>query len=183
MSRPSDEKRIEDEAVRIVEQGEDVTDEGGSKKQSFDWTEFARSLVTYIFTAVIMLVALSTITLFDTGQTDFWTNLLQKIDTLSLMFSLMLSAALEQMWNNKRKLRFKITMLVEVALAALGLMWYCARSIADIIVSQKQADMVFTFETFFQDNQNMLMFNKGYIIVGCIVIIFGFGLRAFKDID
>lgn len=183
MSGETDEREIEFEAVRHVEQGEDAVKTNSVKKSIFDKEEFIRSVATYIAIAGLMFFALALLTLFNTGTNAFWTNLFQKIDTLNLMFSLVLSAALEQMWNNKRELKYKITMILEVVLSVFGFIWFFARSFAEIMISHKSAETTYVFEPFFQNSNNMLWFNVLYIVVGAIVIVCGFAFRANREID
>lgn len=169
-------------ALAHVEQGEDANTTRRDKKNRFDFEDFLRSIITYLAIAIMMFAALALLTLFDTGTVDFGTNMFRRIDVLNLMFSLILSAALEQIWNNKRELRYKITMILEVVLSALGFIWYIARSFADIII-QKSTDTEYVFESFFQDGKTMFWFNVLYTIVGAIVIICGFAFRAYREID
>lgn len=183
MSGETEERGIEVEAVKHVEQGENTIGTTSDTGSSSDKEEFIHSVVTYVTIAVIMFFALAVLTLFDTGTADFWINLLQKIDTLNLMFSLVLSAALEQMWNNKRALKFKITMILELVLASLGFIWFFARSFANIMILHNNEGDPYIFESFFQNKINMLTFNTLYIIIGTIVIIFGFAFRVNHEID
>ena len=183
MSEEAEERGIEAEAVRHVEQGEDAIKTTSTKTSNWDKEEFIRSVVTYIAIAAIMFFALAVLTLFNTGTTNFWTNLFEKIDTLNLMFSLVLSAALEQMWNNERELKYKITMILEVVLAVLGFIWFIARSFADIMISHKGAGTTYIFEPFFQNSDNMFWFNVLYIVIGAVVIVCGFAFRANREID
>ena len=97
---------------------------------------------------------------------DLWKDIIIRIDTISLVFSLVLSAGLEQVWNNKKRWKYKLTQVGELALAVLGLVLYLAYSLWDIYdPSNKYYNDRFGFNIF-------------YILLSVICVILGFIMRA-----
>ena len=97
---------------------------------------------------------------------DLWKDIIIRIDTISLVFSLVLSAGLEQVWNNKKRWKYKLTQVGELALAVLGLVLYLAYSLWDIYdLSNKYYNDRFGFNIF-------------YILLSVICVILGFIMRA-----
>lgn len=183
MSIDVKESKISKIALEQVEEREDSDESANNNKSNWDWEELFHSASVYVFIIILMVVGLAIITLFNTGTDKFLLNLLKRNDTLNLMFSLILSAALEQLWNNKRELKYKITLLLELLLTIVGFIWYIVRSIAEIIILNKAEGALYAFESFFLNDQNMFMLNVFYIIFGFVVIICGFVVKANQNID
>lgn len=182
-----------DVMVRLVQEGEETV--GGSYKQKreslkCDRAEFSQLLLIWLLSAGIMVIALGIILVFK-GFDAFWRDLICQTDTLCLMFSLVLSATLEQVWNNKREVKFKLVMVAEILLSILGLLFYSVRCIAEIIITQitvaKSYDTLeelgLKFGSFFNDEHFLYEFNILYVCIGTVLVIYGFYLRSLTELD
>ena len=82
---------------------------------------------------------------------------------------MVLSAGLEQVWNNKRQWKYKITQIGEVALAIIGLILYLAYSLWEIY---DPSNPYYT---------GRFWVNICYIVFSAIFVIFGFVMRALVE--
>ena len=130
-----------------------------------DWPEFWHLFISWFISGLIILMVLVILTMAEESN-DLWKDIVIRIDTISLVFSLVLSAGLEQVWNNKKRWRYKLTQVGELTLAILGLVLYLAYSLWDIYdPSNKYYNDRFGFNIF-------------YIVLSVICVIIGFIMRA-----
>ena len=160
-------------AVNYVSNGEDSLPPGSiskssGKKKRMDWQEFFHLLVSWGISGIIIFIVLLILTMAD-KSTDLWHDIVIRIDTISLVFSLVLSAGLEQVWNNKRQWKFKLCLIGELFLASVGLIMYLTYSLWSIYDPKNS---YFT-ERFFV---NLL-----YIVFSVIFVVVGFILRALVE--
>lgn len=161
-------------AVLNVTQGENIVTP--PKVSKFSWNEFFHLSLTWVFSAFTVALVLFVATLYRHPEKLFY-DLIVQIDTLSLMFSLVLSAALEQVWNNKQQLRFKITQFLELALAVFGLVWYLSYSIDESINQLVETPAMSLSES------TLFAVHLGYIIISVIVVMVGFVIRSFENLE
>lgn len=153
-------------AVDLVEQGEMAN--GANLRDDFNWNEFVHLLLCWLISAAVIFTILIVLTMAESSE-NLMKDVILRLDTLSLMFSLILSAGLEQMWNNKSQLKFKIIMFLEIGMAIVGLLLYLAYSMLSII----QPENVYL--------QNRFIVHLLYVIFGIIVVIVGFVVRSITD--
>lgn len=153
-------------AIRHVEQHE-----RDYLKQSFwrciDWKEFLHMFFIWLSGAVVILTVLVAITLTD-GPTDIVHNVIERLDTLSLMFSLIFSATLEQLWYYKQRAHYIFTLFAELYLSLLGLIMYLQFSIVEKI---SPTNIYYL---------GRYHFNLFYIVAVVFVVVLGFLARAYK---
>lgn len=152
-------------SIQVVEKGEKDSTTSQKKISSFDWKEFWHMLVIWFLSGVIILLVLIALTMAE-GSTNLWVDVVARIDTLSLMFSLVLSALLEQMWNAIENVAYNFTKIIGVILAVAGLVMYLLFSILQL---HDDANPYL---------QEMFGINLGYIIVSVLFVICSFATRA-----
>ncbi len=156
-------------AVMQVTRGEkDVSSKPINHKigrRIIDWPEFWHLFISWFISGLIIFMVLVILTMAE-GSNDLWKDIIIRIDTISLVFSLVLSAGLEQVWNNKKRWKYKLTQVGELALAVLGLVLYLAYSLWDI------------YDPFNKYYNNRFEFNIFYIVLSVICVILGFIMRA-----
>ena len=159
---------VGERAVQKVEEGEASP---GKKKKIFNWEEFWHLFSVWLFSAVVVFFVLFMLTMAENtgGSKSLLKDVIIRLDTLSLMFSLVLSAGLEQVWNNKRQLKYKITMLLEMGLAIIGLLLYLTYSLMNIT-----------------DPNNLYLTSRFgahafYVALSILVVIGGFIVRAYEE--
>lgn len=171
---------LEAVAVDKVEDGEITTpgvisfpnsNEEPQTRKKFKWEEFWHLFSVWLFSATVVVTVLFMLSMVDSTRSSkgLIKVVIMRLDSLSLMFSLVLSAGLEQAWNNKKPLKYKITMLLEMALAILGLLLYLTYSILNIIAPNNP---------YLVSRYGVHLF---YIIVSTLVVIGGFIVRAYEE--
>lgn len=153
------------QVVDLVEQGEQTEH---TKKAVFDWEEFWHLFFGWLISALVIIVVLFVLTMAERSK-DLLRDVILRLDTISLMFSLVLSAGLEQVWNNKKQWKYKLTQYGELTLALIGLVLYLSYSLM-YILDPKNPYLQARFGV------NLL-----YIITSTVVVIAGFVARAFPD--
>ena len=153
-------------AVKVATKGEN---EGiGKTKYVCNWKEFGKFVGVWFITAIVLFSALLIITVVR-GSKDIIYDTIQEVDTINMMFSLVLSALFEQIWSKKgSSWLYNITLGAEMAMAFIGCMLFLTYSIIQI----------------FPDNQLVMMafeVNIGYIIMSTVVILLGFYSRAIYE--
>ena len=160
-------------AVNHVTKGENYIPPGetsnqSGKRKTIDWQEFWHLFISWGVSGLIIFVVLLILTMADKSN-DLWNDIVIRIDTISLVFSLVLSAGLEQVWNNKRQWKYKITQIGELSLAIIGLVLYLAYSLWAIY----DPDNPYYTGRFWV--------NLCYIIFSIIFVVFGFVMRALVE--
>lgn len=154
-------------AVDLVEQGEKII---RSTANNVDWGEFGHLLLTWIISASIIFIVLLILECVNDPK-DLFTEVILRTDTLSLMFSLVLSAGLDQVWNNKKNWKYKLTLCGEITLSFVGLILYLSYSLIEILDKENP----------YLQTQSRLWIHSSYIIISTIVVICGFYVRARLD--
>lgn len=152
-------------AVDLVEQGEQIE---YIRKAVIDWREFWHLFFGWFISALVIIVILIILTMAERSQ-DIPRDVILRLDTLSLMFSLVLSAGLEQVWNNKKQWIYKLTQYAEIALAFIGLALYLSYSLLNVLDSENP---------YLQERYGVHLF---YIITSIIIVNAGFFARAYLD--
>lgn len=158
-------KNVDMHAVNIIEQGEK---EYHPKISLFDWSEFLHLSITWFVGAFAIFAVLFALTMVERSN-NLIKDVILRLDTLSLMFSLVLSAGLEQVWNNKNHWKYKLTQYGELTLAFIGLVLYTVYSTMYILDPQNP---------YLQDRFGV---HLCYIIISTILVITGFVIRCFPD--
>ena len=135
--------------------------------QRIDWKEFFHMLVIWLFGAVVILTVLVAITMTDNPE-DIVQSVIERLDTLSLMFSLIFSATLEQLWYDEKRAAYRFSMFAELYLSVLGLIFYLLFSVLE---------KTMPYNIFYLARYN---FNLFYIIAVVFVVVSGFIVRAYK---
>lgn len=135
------------------------------KKRIIDWSEFWHLFISWFISGLIIFMVLVILTMAE-KSTDLWKDIVIKVDTISLVFSLVLSAGLEQVWNNKKRWKYKLTQIGELTLAILGLVLYMAYSLWEIYDP---------CNPYYLDR---FEFNMLYIVLSLICVVIGFMMRA-----
>lgn len=163
------------EALRYVEDEEKTTARKSKKmgnRKTVDWDEFMHLSLTWVISAVAIATVLLILAL-EEGSEDLFHDIINRIDALSLMFSLVLSAALEQIWNHKDSKMFQCTLAGELILVIGGLVWYLVCSIHEIQLrdpsSKVNVDPVF-IERF--------RVHAAYIVLSIVCVFVGFFARV-----
>ena len=110
-------------AIEHVSAGE----ASGKKAKKIDWEEFCHLLISWLVSGIVIFAVLLILTMAEKSE-DLFRDMVMRIDTVSLVFSLVLSAGLEQVWNNKETWKYKLTQIGEVFLASIGLIMYLTYS-------------------------------------------------------
>ena len=163
----TEDKPIGQIAVEVATKGEGTNI--GNPVYYCKWNEFWKFVGIWIATAVVLFAALLLITIVS-GSDKIIQDTIKEVDTLNMMFSLVLSALLEQIWSkNSQGWLYNFTLGAEGGLTVIGGMLFMAYS----IVEQTDADnglMQLSFEL-----------NVGYIIISVIVVLLGFFSRAIYE--
>lgn len=152
-------------ALEVATKGENKNT--GRLKFGLNLRAFGKFVGIWLITALVLLGALVFITIVR-GSSNILHDTIKEVDALNMMFSLVLSALLEQIWSraaNGGKL-YNITLGVEGVLTVLGGMLFVAYSIVKITDPVNQL-LKFSFEL-----------NLGYIIISTITVLLGFLSRA-----
>lgn len=162
----TNEKTMGQKAVDLATKGENKTIPSNVK---FNWKEFGKFVGIWLLTATILFGALIIITIVS-GSTDIFGDTIKEVDTLNMMFSLVLSALLEQIWSHDgdKGGLYNITLGFEGLLTILGGMLFMAYSIIEIL---QPANILL---------ERAFWINLGYIIASTIVVILGFVSRSLK---
>lgn len=166
-TRGTEEKDMGHIAVGVATAGENRNI--GKPVRVCDWRELGKFVSIWMITAVILFVALLFITIVR-GSHNVIYDTIKNVDTLNMMFSLVLSAFLEQMWSkNGKGWLHSFTLAVEVVLTVIGSMLFVTYSIVEIT-----------------DAENRLLqlsfgLNVGYIIFSIIVVLMSFFSRAIHE--
>lgn len=139
-----------------------------SKRKIIDWPEFWHLFISWFISGLIIFIVLVILTMAE-RSTNLWEDIVVRIDTISLVFSLVLSAGLEQVWNNKKRWKYKLTQVGELALAILGLVLYLAYSLWAIYDPQNP---------YYVDRFG---FNIFYIALSVACVVIGFIMRAMVE--
>lgn len=149
-------------AVKIATNGENKNTRG----LKCDWHEFCKFVGIWSITAIILFFALMIITFIESPN-NIINNTIKKVDTLNMMFSLVLSALLEQIWSkNSRGGLYSFTLGMEGLLTIIGGMLFVAYSIVEIL--NPKHDLL----------RSSFTLNIIYIIISTIVVLMGFFSRA-----
>ena len=132
-----------------------------------DWKEFFHMVVIWLAGAVVILTVLVALTMID-GPTDIVHSVIERLDTLSLMFSLIFSATLEQLWYDEKKAAYRVALFAELYLSVLGLIFYLVFSVLE---KTMPGNIYYT---------GRFRFNLFYIIAVVVVVVLGFVARAYK---
>lgn len=154
-------------AVDLVEQGERTAT---VKSRRFNWEEFWHLFLGWFISATVIFIVLFGLAMAEKSE-NLVKDVILRLDTLSLMFSLVLSAGLEQVWNNKKQWKYKLTQYGELALALIGLVLYLVYS------------LIFIFDSTNPYLQSRFGVHLFYIIVSTVVVVGGFVARAFPDAE
>lgn len=157
---------IEEHAVKHVSDGEArkfVNNKISHRK--IDWKEFAHLFTSWFICGIVICAVLMILTMSEKSD-DLFKDMVIRIDTISLMFSLVLSAGLEQVWNIKKDWKYKFSQIAELVLAIVGLIMYLAYSLWDIYDPQN---------LYYKDRFWM---NLIYIVLSFICVVIGFIMRA-----
>lgn len=155
-------------AVQVATEGE--TQNTGRRKFSCEFSRFSRFLGIWLITAFVLFASLIIIMTVK-GSSNIIHDTIQDIDALNVMFSLVLSALLEQIWSKEdgAGLLYNITLGAEGILTLVGAMLFIAYSIVEI-TSPENRLLTLSFEI-----------NVGYIIASAVGVILGFGSRAMVE--
>lgn len=163
----TEEKAMGRIAVEVATNGESKNI--GRPRYGCDWHELGKFIGIWIITAVVLFGSLMIITIVR-GSINIICDTIKEVDALNMMFSLVLSALLEQIWSkNGRGGLYSFTLGVEGVLTIVGGMLFMAYSIIRIISPDNQL-LQLSFEI-----------NIGYIIVSIIVVLLGFFSRAIHE--
>lgn len=111
-------------AIEHVSAGE----ASGKKAKKIDWEEFLHLFISWLISGIVICAVLLILTMAENSN-NLFKDMIMRIDTVSLVFSLVLSAGLEQVWNNKKIWKYKLTQIGEVFLASIGLIMYLTYSL------------------------------------------------------
>ena len=135
--------------------------------QWIDWKEFFHMLIIWLAGAVVILTVLVASTMTD-APTDIVHSVVERLDTLSLMFSLIFSATLEQLWYDEKKAAYRVALFAELYLSVLGLIFYLVFS----VLEKTMPDNIYYLGRYH--------FNLFYIVAVVFVVVSGFVARAYK---
>lgn len=161
----AEEKSAGQIAVEVATKGE--TENIGRPKYGFKWNDFGKFVGIWLIIAIVLLGALVFVTIVR-GSSNVFRDTIKEVDTLNMMFSLVLSALLEQIWSkptNSGNL-YNVTLGVEGVLTILGGMLFMAYSIVKITDPTNQL-LQYSF------NLNIV-----YIIASTVVVLLGFLSRT-----
>lgn len=148
-------------AIEHVSAGE----ASGKKAKKIDGEEFWHLFISWLISGIVICAVLIILTMAENSN-NLFKDMIMRIDTVSLMFSLVLSAGLEQIWNNKKIWKYKLTQIGEVFLAIIGLIMYLAYSLWDLYDPEN-----LYFKSRFWGN---LL----YILASFICVLVGFFMRS-----
>lgn len=165
----TEEKTTGQIAVKIATKGEN--ENTGKPVYHCDWHEFGKFVGIWVITAAVLFGALLIITIVKESNNIIY-DTIKEIDTLNMMFSLVLSALLEQIWSKTKEDKsglYNFTLGMEGLLTIMGGMLFVAYSIIRIINPNNRL-LQLSFEL-----------NVGYIICSTIVVLLGFFSRAIYE--
>lgn len=148
-------------AIEHVSAGE----ASGKKAKKIDWEEFWHLLISWLVSGIVIFAVLLILTMAEKSE-DLFRDMVMRIDTVSLMFSLVLSAFLEQVWNNKKNWMYKFSQIGEFILAFLGLTMYLAYSLWELYDPE---NLYF---------KSRFLTNLLYILVSFVCVLVGFLMRS-----
>lgn len=162
--------RTADHAVAHVSRGESeqFVFTKTKRKVSINWSEFWHMLFVWLICGIVIFLVLLTIEM-SRKSDNVIRDLIMRIDTISLMLSLVLSAGLEQVWDIRKNFKYKLMQLTEILLALFGIILYLAYSLWEIY------DPTNPFYT------DRFLMNLIYILGSSICVVFGFIMRAKTD--
>lgn len=152
-------------AVCHVEGGEKRAAKATKKAKKIDWNEFWHLFVIWVVSGFFVFIVVLVLSMAEDPE-KLWVHLISRVDTLSLMFSLVLSAALEQMWSPRKVFGYKFTQFAELFLAGVGLVFYLGYSLI-MYYDQKNTYLNTCFNV-----------NLTYIILSIFFVIVGFLTRS-----
>lgn len=155
-------------AVNRIEQGEKNPIDSKRKLKKFDVGEFLHLFISWLISGGVVFAVLICLAMAE-HSTNLVVDVIKRIDMLSLMFSLILSAGLEQVWNGRKSLPYKMTQVLELALAFVGLMLYLFYS---LLVLYDPTNVYL---------QERYYVNLCYIVLSIIAVIVGFIARAVSE--
>lgn len=163
----TEDKSIGKIAVEVATKGE--SGDIGNSGYICDLNEFWKFVGIWLVTAAVLFFALLLITIVS-GSGKIIRDTIKEVDTLNMMFSLVLSALLEQIWSkNGKGGLYSFTLGVEGGLTIIGGMLFMAYS----IVEKTDADNLLL--------QLSFELNVGYIIISIIVVLLCFVSRAIRE--
>ena len=151
------------------------TNQGRKREKKVNWDEFIHLSLTW-FVSAFAIAAVLVILSLEEQPTNLFHDVINRIDTLSLMFSLVLSAALEQMWNHKKSKMFQYTLAGELILVIGGLIWYLVCSIHEIQL--KDPNLANTVNPVYIDR---FWVHFVYILLSICCVFVGFFSRVFIE--
>lgn len=153
-------------ALKVATNGENKNI--GEFKYSCDWHDFFKFVGIWIITSTVLFCALIIITIVN-GSSNIIYDTIKDTNTLNIVFSLVLSALLEQIWSKNGKTGlYDFTLGFEGVLAIIGGMLFMAYSIVQTLtLTNKLLQLSFYF-------------NVGYIIISTIVVLMGFFSRSIR---
>ena len=158
-------RNMEKHAMEIISRGE--KENIGKVRSQCDFREFGKFVGIWLVTAIVLFGSLVIITVVK-GSLDVFRDTIKEVDALNMMFSLVLSALLEQIWSKEadKSWLYSITLGIEGILTLIGAMLFMAYSIIKITDPQKKK------------LQKSFELNVGYIIVSVSIVILGFLSRS-----
>lgn len=163
----TEEKDMAQIALEVASDGENRNT--GKPGYTCNWRELGKFVGIWFITATILFFALLVITIVD-GSHNILRDTIKNVDTLNMMFSLVLSALLEQMWSKREGgSLYGAALYAEVGLTVIGGMLFMAYSIVEITDKGNQIRQL-SFEL-----------NVGYIVFSTIVVLLGFVSRALRE--
>lgn len=162
------EKGIGQIAVKVASKGEN--ENIGNPTCYCDWHEFGRFVGIWSITTAILFCALLLITTVSNSE-KIVQDTIKSVDTINMMFSLVLSAFLEQIWSKTKdngNWLYSFTLGMEGFLTIIGGMLFVSYSITKMT-----------------DNDNQLLqvsfgVNVGYVVFSILVVLAGFYSRAIR---
>lgn len=153
-------------AVKHVEEGENRNK--GKPHKRVNWRGVGRFAASWFVVAIIMFVLVILLTIVK-GSTNIIVDAISSIDTMNIMFSLVLSAFLEQASNKERDSGFlyDATLTSEGVLTLVGaVIFMCYSLLKDIAPSNQLLQMSFVI-------------NLIYIGFSILIVFLGFISRSF----
>ena len=125
----TEEKDVGQIAIEVATKGEDASI--GKLKYVCDWKKFGRFVGVWVITAIVLFSALLIINVATESENIIYETI-RGVDTINMMFSLVLSALFEQIWSKKGShWLYNITLGAEMAMAFIGCMLFLAYSIIE----------------------------------------------------
>lgn len=141
-----------------------------------NWNEFCHLFIIWIVNAGIFFVVILGLTMFKNANNpseDLFITSVSQTDMLSLLFSLVVSAELDQAWNTEKSgIQHKLVFFAEFFLSFLGMVLYLIFSALHIFIPEN---------TPYQSNQFCV--NLSYLIAVVLTVIFGFLVRSYNSVE